>query len=52
MEDRNTLLRLVISIFSKTVTEVVLQIIHVVFHQYVSFGTKEQKLNSVLLKGI
>ena len=43
MEDRNTLRRLEISNFSKTVTEAVLQIIHVVFPQYVSFGTKEQQ---------
>ena len=43
MKDRNTLRRLLISNFSKTITEAVLQIIHVVFHQYVSFATKEQQ---------
>ena len=43
MEDKSTLRRLVISNFSKIVTEAVLQIIYAVFHQYVFFGTKEQQ---------
>jgi hypothetical protein len=42
MEDKSTLRRLVISNFSKIVTEAVLQIFHAVFHYYVSFGTKKQ----------
>ena len=49
MGEKSTLRRLVISNFSKIVTEAVLQIIQVVFHQYVSFGTKEQqKLRKVI----
>ena len=42
IKDKSTLRRLVISNFSKEVTETVLQIIHDLFPLYVPFGTKRQ----------
>ena len=43
MKDKSTLSRLTISIILEIVTEMVLQIIQVVFSQHVSFGMKEQQ---------